>query len=361
MNFNKIILDNGTSSIKAGKYDDKPSIIIPTLTANFEGSSFCGDEALVNKQYLTLNNPIERGVIKNWEEMEKIWSYIFTEGLQIDTSDYSLVVSEPIYNPKENTKRLIEYMFEAFNFSDLLIEISPYLTKAATGKFSAYVIEIGEGLTQMAPFIDDKCIPFKAERMDLGGVDVTEYMKNLLNNSGILSSTNADNYIFKDIKEKSCYVARHFKKEKNKFEPYTYELPDKSTISIKSQRFECPEMLFRPNLFGLDEEQGIVKKSYNIIEKCKEHRKTLYNNIVFSGGSSKFSGLNERFALEIKKLCPDLLDKDININLPNERENLTWIGGYIISGLASYDSICTTRSEYEEKGSAILLEKMHKY
>ena len=76
MNFNKIILDNGTSSIKAGKYDDKPSIIIPTLTANFEGSSFCGDEALVNKKYLTLNNPIERGVIKNgkkWKKFEAIY------------------------------------------------------------------------------------------------------------------------------------------------------------------------------------------------------------------------------------------------------------------------------------------------
>ena len=186
--------------------------------------------------------------------MEKIWSYIFTEGLQIDPSDYSLVVSEPIYNPKENRKRFIEYMFEAFNFSDLLIEISPYLAMMSAGKFSTYVIEIGEGLTQMASFIDDKCIPFKAERKDLGGVDATEYMKNLLNNSGILSSTNADKYIFKGIKEKSCYVALDFKQEKNIFEPYTYELPDKYTLDIKSQRFECQEILYRPNLFGLDEE-----------------------------------------------------------------------------------------------------------
>ena len=171
MNSTKVILDNGTSSIKAGIQNDEPSIIIPTLTGKLGDSSFYGNEALNKKNDLTLENPIERGVIKNWDNMEKIWNYIFTEKLKINPSDYSLIVSEPIYNPKENIEKLIEYMFETFSFSDLFIEISPYLTMTSTGKFSAFVIEIGEGSTQMVPFYEDRHIPYKAERMNLGGLD----------------------------------------------------------------------------------------------------------------------------------------------------------------------------------------------
>ena len=74
MNSNTIILDNGKSCIRAGiDKDIGPSIIIPTITAKSENDFLFGNDAFCKRDKLSLNNPIERGVIKNWEEMEKNW------------------------------------------------------------------------------------------------------------------------------------------------------------------------------------------------------------------------------------------------------------------------------------------------
>jgi centractin len=53
-------------------------------------------------------------------------------------------------------------------------------------------------------------------------------------------------------------------------------------------------------------------------------RKTLYQNIVLSGGSTLFKGFGERLLNELKKSAP----KDIKIKLASPRERLysTWIG-----------------------------------
>ena len=67
-------------------------------------------------------------------------------------------------------------------------------------------------------------------------------MKNLLNNSGIFFSTKAYKYVYKDIKENSWFISLDFEHEKKCIEPYIYDLPDKTKVEIKSQRFGYPEI-----------------------------------------------------------------------------------------------------------------------
>ena len=43
--------------------------------------------------------------------------------------------------------------------------------------------------------------------------------------------------------------------------------------------------------------------------------KYLYENIVLSGGTSKFKGLKERFEKEIKALVPEAIKKQIKTTL----------------------------------------------
>ena len=296
---------------------------------------------------------MEHGIIKNLDEIEKIWNHIFTDELKIIPKSNNILLTEPIYNPKEQKEKEAEYIFETFNFSKLLIEIQPFLSLITSAKLSGFVIDIGGSMIQMAPIIEGQFIRYKAERMDFGGLDITEYLKNLLNNLGILSSTKVDKYVYKDIKEKSCYIALDLEEEKNIIEPYIYELPDKTKIEIKNQRCECPEILFKPGIVGREEE-GIAKKSYNIIEKCTKYQKELYSNIIISGGSSKFNYLPERFVKEMKGLVSDSFKDDIKINAPFEREYSVWIGGSIIASLSNFDSLCITKSKYEEYGPNIV-------
>ena len=76
----------------------------------------------------------------------------------------------------------------------------------------------------------------------------------------------------------------------------TYELPDGQTITIGTQRFRCPEALFKPMSLG-KEMPGFHEITYQSILKCDvDVRKELYSNIVMSGGTTMFPGIPERLS-----------------------------------------------------------------
>ena len=78
-------------------------------------------------------------------------------------------------------------------------------------------------------------------------------------------------------------------------------------------------------------------------------RKTLYSNIVLSGGSTLFPGFGDRLLNEIKRLAPK--DVKIKISAPPERKYSTWIGMciglrahiYFSNPLCPYTSVRSVR------------------
>ena len=58
-------------------------------------------------------------------------------------------------------------------------------------------------------------------------------------------------------------------------------------ITIGSERFRCPEVLFTPSMVGM-EAAGIDETAFNSIMKCDvDIRKDLYGNVVLSGGGAQ--------------------------------------------------------------------------
>ena len=88
-----IIIDNGSGYIKAGLNDEEgPRSIFPSIVGyqkyaynyNFyreKKDYLVGSEAEAKRGVLKLNYPIEHGNIENWDDMEIIWNYIFTNEL----------------------------------------------------------------------------------------------------------------------------------------------------------------------------------------------------------------------------------------------------------------------------------------
>jgi len=79
-----------------------------------------------------------------------------------------------------------------------------------------------------------------------------------------------------------CYVALNYEEELIKFKLAAenheeYELPDGDAITIRDQRFRCPEVLFKPHFVGL-KMCGIHELTFKSIKKCDiDTRKTLYH------------------------------------------------------------------------------------
>ena len=67
-------------------------------------------------------------------------------------------------------------------------------------------------------------------------------------------------------------------------------------------------------------------------------RKSLYGNIVLSGGSTLTKGFGDRLLHELQRLAPK--DMRIKIFAPPERKYSTWIGGSILAGLSTFRKVC---------------------
>ena len=90
--------------------------------------------------------------------------------------------------------------------------------------------------------------------------------------------------------------------------------------------------------------------------KCDvDMRKDLYSNIVLSGGSTMFPGIDIRMQKEITNYAPPTMK--IKVIAPPNRKYSTWIGGSILASLSSFQQMWISKAEYDESGPPIVHRK----
>ena len=70
-----LVLDNGSDSLKAGfAGEEEPRTVFPSVVGQgvTVKDSFVGDEAHMRRDILSLRHPITRGIITDWDDMEKV-------------------------------------------------------------------------------------------------------------------------------------------------------------------------------------------------------------------------------------------------------------------------------------------------
>merc|ERR1712232_285189 len=198
-------------------------------------------------------------------------------------------------------------------------------------------------------------------RADVAGRDVMEHLMMQLRRTGIIFHTSAEREVVRKIKEQECHVAKNPQKEEEQSEAeksggrHPYKLPDGTQIMLGAERFRAPEILFHPSIVGL-EYPGIHELlAFSINRADLDLRMTLYSQIVLSGGSTMFEKFGDRLLNEIRKLAPK--DIKIRISAPPERKFSTWIGGSVLSSLATFKKMWISKEEFEEEGPMIMHRK----
>ena len=363
-----IIIDNGTGYCKAGfSGEEGPRAVIPTCvgypkyavnTSGTKNNVAFGSEAekCFKIGVSRIKYPIENGCIKNWDEMEMIWGHIFTYELHVDIVEHNLMITE-FSDFKEDRGKIAQIMFETFNVLGLYITIPSPLSLMSVGRFTGFSVDSGDGFTSLVPIFECYPLKYAISKLNITGRDQTELMIKLLNENGYRFQTSPEKKIAKHIKEKACYVALDYEDESHKVEPFEYELPDGNFITIKDERYKCPESLFKPSMI-FKEDCGIDEGINNSIQKCDiDIRKELYNTIVLSGGNTMYKGLPERLTKEVKKYAPESLKKAVRVIVPPEPKIATWVGGSILSSINTFQNNWITKDEYEESGRSIVYRK----
>lgn len=101
-----IVLDNGSGTIRAGfAGEDLPKCFFPSfvgrpkhvraLAGALEGDVFIGPRAQELRGLLKINYPLEHGIVTDWDDMERIWQYVYTEELKTVSEDVGSCKSQP--------------------------------------------------------------------------------------------------------------------------------------------------------------------------------------------------------------------------------------------------------------------------
>ncbi|KAJ5067152.1 actin [Anaeramoeba ignava] len=372
-----IVIDNGSDTIKAGfSGDDKPRSIISTIIGKTRNSGeklekleklekeyYIGEEAKTKRGILQLKYPIEHGIITNWDDMEKIWNYIFYKELRIAPEENPVFLTEKIMNPKANREKITQIMFETFSVPAMYLSNTSVLSIYSSGRTTGISVDFGDSEFNIVPVYEGYALPHSILHYFVSGRNLTDYMMKILNERGYSFKTSEEREIARDIKEKLCYVALDFEKESDSSNRSSsiekeYYFPDNiHFITLEDERFKCPEPIFNPSLLGL-EYSGIPETIYNSIMKCDHSiRKDFYGNIVLSGGSSFFPGIEKRIEKELTQLAP--LDMKIKVIADPERKYYAWIGGSILSALSNFQSMWVSKEEYDETGPSIVHKKCY--
>ena len=95
-----------------------------------------GDLASENRSFLQITQPMEHGIVRNWDDMKLLWDYTFQEKLKVDTTGRKVLLTEPPMNPTKNREKMVEVMFEDYQFGGVYVAIQAVLTLYAQGPFS---------------------------------------------------------------------------------------------------------------------------------------------------------------------------------------------------------------------------------
>ncbi|KAJ2939544.1 hypothetical protein O0L34_g6686 [Tuta absoluta] len=356
-----VVIDNGSGVIKAGFAGDQipkcrfPNYIgrpkhIRVMAGALEGELFVGPRAEEHRGLLSIKYPMEHGTVTDWNDMEKVWNYIYSKDqLSTFSEEHPVLLTEAPLNARRNREKTAEVFFETFNVPALFLSMQAVLSLYATGRTTGVVLDSGDGVTHAVPIYEGFAMPHSIMRVDVAGRDCTRYLRLLLRKEGVNLRTSAELEIVKAIKERACYLSPNpLKEEALDTERAQYTLPDGTQLEIGPARFRAPEVLFRPDLIG-EECEGLHEVLMFAIQKSDmDLRKVLYQNIVLSGGSTLFRGFGDRLLAEIRRLAPK--DMKIRISAPQERLYSTWIGGSILASLDTFRKMWVTKREYDEEG-----------
>ncbi|CEI88339.1 hypothetical protein RMCBS344292_02730 [Rhizopus microsporus] len=362
---NAVVLDMGSTSTRVGfAGEEVPKTIIPTCYGVDQNNNYYVGDAQLNtwRPNVEIKNPMEDGMIRDWDAVEQIWKTAFQDYLHINPSEHPFLCTEPAWNTTENREKLMELAFEKFDMPAFYVAKSPVMTAYSVGRATALVLDSGGSITSAVPVYDGYVLKKGILHQSIGGDLLSEQIKEHLKNDLRMNITP----LYKIAKKKPVGAGEQPQVELRErpnttksFEDYhisriiheykesvsqvseipfderlmaqrpqrPFEFPDGYNTTFGVERYRVPEIMFNPHhirvppveqgrenekipSLGLSMNQlrhtvGVSKLVYNSITACDmDLRPLLFNNVIVAGGNTLFSGFIERLSNELPMMIP---------------------------------------------------------
>ncbi|XP_008589321.1 PREDICTED: actin-related protein T1-like [Galeopterus variegatus] len=362
-----VILDTGSGVCKSGlsgeigpnhvisSFLGHPKFNMPSARDNTKKCSMGGAASHSYKAFY-LHYPIVRGLIMHWNNMEKLWEHIFERKLGVKPCQQPVLMTEPSLNLLEIQEKTAEMMFENFNVPAFYLSNHAVVALYASACVTGLVVDSGDGVTCTVTIFESYCLPHAVTKICVVvGWDITEHLTQLLFASGCIFPGTLDEALVDDIKKNLCYVALEPEKElcKRPVEiQMEYRLPDRNVIQIGAKPYQVPEDLFLPDQLGIHN-LGLSKMVFSSIMKCdRDIQKKLFAQIVLSGGTTLFPGLEEGLMREVEQLA--FKGTPIKITASPDRCFSAWIGASVMTSVSIFKQMWVTSEDFKEFGASVV-------
>jgi hypothetical protein len=316
-------------------------------------------------------------------------------------------------------EQLVEVLMEQLDVPALFCAKSAVLTCYANARTSGLVVEMGASYTSVTSVHEGYALPHpKTQYRKYGGFDLEKFLalkleKQLTNKeiTVIPPSQKQPWNFYNEAKESGLLrvADNSFDENLNAQVPLIpYELPDKTIISLGTERFSVPERYFMithpdgsttanhadpvtsttgttvalddPVVKGFNLPEWICEVGSNTIEA--DLRKDFFQNIVLTGGSSMFENMPNRLEKEILSTLSTPggsggsilggggggigvggggFGANVRVKViaahPQERKVGSFLGGSILGSLGSFHEMWMSKREYVEHGAALIHKK----
>ncbi|KAK6480625.1 actin-3-like [Huso huso] len=364
-----IIVDSGSGYTKAGfSGDEQPRTVLKSSVGIIPQKSrstkegpeyFIGYNIPKERVDVVKKKPITHGIVTDWDALEKLWHHTFYWELRICPEEHGILVTDAPLSPTTNREKMAELLFEEFRVPAMYVAHQSLLSVYSYGRTTGLVVESGSGATYVSPIHNGYSMPHATFRLDLAGRALTEYLGKLMADAGNRFSSQ-EKPVVREIKKQCCYISQDYEAELRSEERgylMDYVLPDGHAITLGSERFRCPEILFCPSTLGVSE-AGIHVMTMNSLQKCPtEQHEQMMDSIMVCGGSSLLRGFPERLKKEMIKLAPR--GAKINVIAGPHREFSAWVGGSIMACLNSFQPMWVSSQDYNERGPFMVHHKCY--
>lgn len=137
--------------------------------------------------------------------------------------------------------------------------------------------------------------------------------------------------------------------------------PHEQVLTMESERFTIPEILFNPSDIGIDQ-AGIVEAVGQSLNSLNEIEGELCaRNIILTGGNASIPGYKERFEKDIRQFIPN--HWNVNIYQPDDPSTYAWQGAALFARMEQsagrFHNYCVNRDEYLEHGHSICAKRFN--